>query len=51
MEVTSRHGVLVILFEKISYLVILRTGMSREPDHRTLHAHHSFLNGQGMDAN
>jgi hypothetical protein len=37
-------------FEKISCSVPLRTGMSREPDHRTLCACHSFLNGQGMDA-
>ena len=51
MEVPSRHGVLVIPYEKISCLVPLRIGMSREPDHRTLHARHSFLNGQGMDAN
>ena len=49
MEVTSRHGVLVIPFEKISCLVPLRIGMSRELDHRTLRAHHSFLNGRGMD--
>ena len=47
MEVLSRHGVLVIPFEKISYLVPLRTGMSRELDHRTLRTHHSLLNGRG----
>ena len=28
--------------EKISYLVPLNTSMSRESDHRTLHARHSF---------
>jgi hypothetical protein len=33
--------------EKISCLVHLRIGMSREPDHRTLHTRHSFLNGRG----
>jgi hypothetical protein len=49
MEVLSRHGVLVIPFEKMSCLVPLRTGISREPDHRTLCAHHSFLNGWGTD--
>ena len=49
MEVSSRHGVLVIPFEKMSYLVPLRTGMSRESDHRTLRAHHSFLNGWRTD--
>jgi hypothetical protein len=37
------------LLEKISCLVPLRTSMSREPDHRTLRARHSFLNGQGTD--
>jgi hypothetical protein len=46
--VPSKHGVLVIPFEKIYYLVLLRTGMSREPNHRTLHTHHSLLNGRGM---
>ena len=51
MEVPSRHGVLVIPFEKMSYLATLRTGMSREPDHRTLCARHSSLNGWGTDAN
>jgi hypothetical protein len=35
MEVLLRHGVLVIPFEKMSCLVTLRTGMLREPDHRT----------------
>ena len=50
MEVLSRHGVLVIPFEKISCLVPLRTGMLREPDHRTLHTHQSLLNGRRMDA-
>ena len=35
--------------EKISCLVPLRTGMLREPDHRTLRARHSSLNGWGMD--
>jgi len=35
-EGLSRHGGLVIHFEKVSCLVPLRTGMSREPDHRTL---------------
>jgi hypothetical protein len=35
--------------EKISCPVPLRTGISREPDHRTLRARHSFLNGRGMD--
>ena len=25
----------------------LRTGMSREPNHRTLRIHHSLLNGRG----
>ena len=49
MEVPSRHEVLVIPFEKISCLVPLITGMSREPDHRTLRAHHSLLNGRGTD--
>ena len=49
MEVPSRHGVLVIPFEKMSCLVPLRTGMSRELDQRTLRAHHSFLNRQGID--
>ena len=48
MEVPSRHGVMVIPFEKMSCLVLLRTGMSREPDHRTLRIHHSLLNGRGM---
>jgi hypothetical protein len=33
--------------EKMSCLVPLRTGMSREPDHRTLRTHHSLLNGRG----
>jgi hypothetical protein len=33
--------------EKMSCLVPLRTGMSREPDHRTLPTHHSLLTGQG----
>jgi hypothetical protein len=47
MEVLSRHGVLVIPIEKISCPVPLRTGMSREPDHRTLCTHHSLLNGRG----
>ena len=47
MEVLLWHGVLVIPFEKISYLVPLRTGMSREPDHMTLRTHHSLLNGRG----
>ena len=47
IEVSSRHGVLVISFEKISYLVPSRTGMSREPNHRTLCTHHSLLNGWG----
>ena len=42
-EVLSWHEELVIPFEKISYLVPLRTGISREPAHRTLRAHHSFL--------
>ena len=37
-------------FEKISYAVPLRTGMSREPDHRTLCACHLSLNGWGTDA-
>ena len=50
MEVPSRHGVLAILFEKISCLVPLRTGMSRELYHRTLRALHTFLNGRGTDA-
>ena len=36
--------------EKMSYLVPLRTGMSIEPDHRTLRTHYSFLNGWGTDA-
>ena len=36
--------------EKISCPVPLRTGMSREPDHRTLCACHSSLNGRGTDA-
>ena len=49
MEVPLRHGVLVIPFEKISCLVPLRTGMSGEPDHRTLRTCHLFLNGQGTD--
>ena len=35
---------------KISCLVPLRTGMSREQDHRTLCARHSFLNGRGTNA-
>ena len=48
MEVPSRHRVLVIPFEKISYLVPLRNGVSREQDHRTLRTHHSLLNGWGM---
>ena len=39
--------VLVIPFEKISCLVPLRTGMLREPDHRTLCAHHSLPFGWG----
>ena len=47
-EVLSWHGELVIPFEKISCLVPLKTGMSRELDHRTLHTHHSLLNGRGM---
>ena len=51
MEVLSRHGVLVIPFEKMFYLVPLRTSLLREPDHRTLHAHHLFLNGRETDAN
>jgi hypothetical protein len=50
MEVPSRHGVLVIPFEKISYSVLLRTGMLRERDHRTLHTHHLSLFGWGTDA-
>ena len=50
MEVPSRHGVLVTPFEKISCLVPLSSGMSREPDHRTLRAHHSFMNGRRTDA-
>jgi hypothetical protein len=33
--------------EKMSCLVPLKTGMSREPDRRTLHTDHSFLNGWG----
>ena len=33
--------------EKISYHVPLRTDMSREPDHRTLRAHHSLSFGWG----
>jgi hypothetical protein len=41
--VLLRHGVLVILFEKMYCLVPLRTGMLRAPAHRTLRAHHSFL--------
>ena len=49
MEVPSRHSVLVIPFKKMSCLVPLRTGMSSAPDHRTLHACHSSLNGQGTD--
>ena len=48
-EVLSWHWELVIPFEKISCLVPLSSGMSREPDHRTLHARHSFLNGRGTD--
>jgi hypothetical protein len=36
-------------FENMSCLVPLRTGMSREPDHRTLLTHHSSLNGQGTN--
>ena len=38
--------VFVIPFEKISYLVPIRIGMSREPDHRTQRTHHSLLNGR-----
>ena len=34
--------------EKISCPVPLRTGMSRESDHRTLHTHHLLLNERGM---
>jgi hypothetical protein len=33
----------------ISCMVLLRTGMSREPDHRTLRTHHSSLFGWGTD--
>jgi hypothetical protein len=33
--------------DKISGLVPLSTSMSRELDHRTLHTHHSLLNGRG----
>ena len=47
MEVSLRHGVLVIPFEKMSCLVPLRTGMLRQPDHKTLRTHHSLLNGWG----
>ena len=36
--------------EKISCSVPLRTGMSREPDHRTLRTHYSSLVKQGTDA-
>ena len=46
MDVSSRHMVLVIPFEKIPCLVTLRTGMSRESDHRTLRTHHLLLNRQ-----
>jgi hypothetical protein len=49
MEVPSRHGVLVIPFEKIFSPVLLRTSMSREPDRRTLRTHHSSLFGWGTD--
>jgi hypothetical protein len=35
--------------EKMSCLVLLRTGMSRELDHRTLRTHHSSLFGRGTD--
>jgi hypothetical protein len=34
---------------KMSYLVPLTTGMSRESDHRTLCTHHSSLIGRRMD--
>ena len=52
MEVPSRHGLLVWLspVEKTSCSVPLRTSMLREPDHRTLRARHSSLNGRGTDA-
>jgi hypothetical protein len=43
------HGVLVIPFEKISCLILLRTGMLREPDHMTFYTHHSSLFGWGTD--
>ena len=35
--------------KKMSYLVLLRTSISREPDHRTLRTHHSSLFGWGTD--
>jgi hypothetical protein len=35
--------------EKMSCLVPLRTGMLREPDHRTLRTHHSSLVKRGTD--
>ena len=35
--------------EKMSYLIPLRVGLLREPDHMTLRTHHSSLVGQGMD--
>ena len=35
--------------ERISSLVPLRIGMSRELDHRTLRTHHSSLFGRGTD--
>jgi hypothetical protein len=35
--------------EKISNLVLLRTSMSREPDHGTLHTRHSSLFGWRTD--
>jgi hypothetical protein len=49
MKVPSRHGVLVMPFEKISCPILLRTSMSREPNHRTLRTHHSSLFGWGTD--
>jgi hypothetical protein len=35
--------------EKMSCLVLQRTGMSRELDYRTLRTHHSSLFGWGTD--
>jgi hypothetical protein len=38
-----------LALKEMSYLVPLRTGMSREPDHMTLRTHHLSLVGRGTD--